>query len=104
LSIEPLAENAIKHGIDRYSKESKIILSSYEGKEEYYIEIKDNGAGFDMNDETLGKGGIGLHNAISRLKLMCDRYMTIERINGWTVVKIMIPKKYGRNYDANNYN
>ncbi|MBR1750363.1 MAG: histidine kinase, partial [Ruminococcus sp.] len=30
LSIEPLVENAVKHGIDRYSEDGRVILASYE--------------------------------------------------------------------------
>ena len=93
LSIEPLAENAVKHGIDRYSESGRVILASYEDEESFHVEIRDNGEGFDLNSETLGKGGIGLANAESRLQQMCGGRLDIRREDGWTVADITIPKK-----------
>lgn len=92
LSIEPFAENAVKHGIDRYSADSRVILRSYEDDNAYHIEVRDNGKGFDMNPETLGKGGIGFKNAEDRLRLLCGGSIEIKRDDGWTVVEILIPK------------
>ena len=91
LSIEPLAENAVKHGIDRYSADGRVILSSYREKDSIHVVIKDNGEGFDMNDETLGKGGIGLKNAEQRLRQMCGGTLEIRHENGWTEAEIIIP-------------
>ena len=91
LSIEPLAENAVKHGIDRYSEEGRVILSSFRTEDAYHVVIKDNGEGFDMNDETLGKGGIGLKSTEHRLKQMCGGTLEIHRSGGWTVAEIIIP-------------
>ncbi len=99
LSIEPLAENAVKHGVNRYSDKSKVILVSFETDDAYHVEIRDNGEGFDMNSETLGKGGIGLKNTEERLEKMCGGRLIIKRDEGWTVAEIIIPKvqevKYG---------
>ena len=96
LSVEPLAENAVKHGIDRYSEDSRVVLRSYEAEEAYIIEIRDNGVGFDMNAETLGKGGIGLKNARQRLGIMCGGTLEISRLDGWTVARVSLPKDHWR--------
>ncbi|MBQ9604710.1 MAG: histidine kinase [Firmicutes bacterium] len=93
LSIETLVENAVKHGIDRYSESSRVILTTCEDNENYIVMLKDNGVGFDPNEETLGKGGIGLQNTISRLEISCGGRLDIDRRDGWTTVKIIIPKK-----------
>ena len=93
LSIETLVENAVKHGIDRYSEDSRVILTTYEDKSSYFVMLKDNGVGFDPNEETLGKGGIGLQNTISRLEISCGGSLYIDRVDGWTVVNITIPKE-----------
>lgn len=93
LSIETLVENAVKHGIDRYSENSRVILTTYEDKAGHYVVLKDNGVGFDPNEETLGKGGIGLQNTISRLEISCGGRLDIYRRDGWTVVTITIPKE-----------
>lgn len=93
LSVEPFVENAVKHGIDRYSPDSVVRLCSYEDETNHIIEIQDNGKGFDMNEETLGKGGIGFKNTAARLKLMCKGTLDIRQENGWTVVIIKILKE-----------
>ena len=90
LSVEPLVENAVKHGIDRYSDRSEVKIVSYKQGDNVFVEIKDNGKGFDMNKETLGKGGIGLKNAAKRLELLCGGELTIDRVDGWTIVRIRI--------------
>lgn len=90
LSVEPLVENAVKHGIDRYSENSEVHIISYKQGDNVFIEIRDNGKGFDMNKETLGKGGIGLKNAAKRIELMCGGELTIDRDNNWTVIRIRI--------------
>ena len=91
LSVEPLVENAVKHGIDRYSPESRVKISSYRNGEDACIEIRDNGRGFDLNSETLGESGIGLWNTELRLAMMCGGRVGIERKDGWTVIRITIP-------------
>lgn len=93
LSVEPFIENAVKHGIDRYSADSVVRLHSYEDSVSRVIEILDNGKGFDMNEETLGKGGIGFKNAAARLELMCGGKLDISRENNQTAVIIKIPKE-----------
>ncbi|MCR5600884.1 MAG: histidine kinase [Ruminococcus sp.] len=93
LSVEPLVENAVKHGVDRYSEKSEVRIISYKQGDNVFIEIRDNGKGFDMNKETLGKGGIGLKNAAKRLELMCGGELNIDRDDGWTVIRIRICDK-----------
>ena len=92
LSVEPLVENAVKHGIDRYSEKGKVILASFETQNEYHAQIKDNGGGFEVNAETLGKGGIGLKNTEERLKKMCGGRLEIKHSDGWTTAEMIIPK------------
>jgi len=73
LSIQPLVENAIKHGF-HYDGRKLVITLKASDKKGTFIEIEDNGRGIepeklkdimDMNKET---EGIGLHNVIKRIK------------------------------------
>jgi signal transduction histidine kinase len=84
-------ENAVKHGIDRYDPESCVVLATYPDGDAVCIEVRDSGKGFDLNDETLGKGGIGLKNARVRLEQLCGGSLDICRENGWTVIRIRLP-------------
>lgn len=61
LSIQILVENAIKHGV---RNKGKIIVSSYIRDGNLYVEVKDNGKGFDSITE-----GTGLKNLRERLYL-----------------------------------
>lgn len=99
LSVEPFVENAVKHGIDRYSADSVVRIHAYEDDINCFIEILDNGRGFDMNEETLGKGGIGFKNAAARLEMICNGRLDISRENNWTAVIIKIPKELGYEND-----
>jgi LytS/YehU family sensor histidine kinase len=93
LSVEPLVENALKHGVDRYSPDACVKIISYLQGDCAVVEIRDNGGGFDLNSETFGKNSIGLKNTISRLKLMCGGTLDVSRQAGWTVIIIRIPNE-----------
>ncbi len=49
-SIEPLVENAIRHGLARRDYEGAVVIRSYERKDSYAVQIVDNGIGFDVNN------------------------------------------------------
>ena len=91
-----MVENAVKHGIDKYSEDSVIRIATEEDDENITIRIEDNGKGFKVNAETFGKGGIGLENSKKRLAMMCGG--TLETISGdeGTFITIKLPKNYGR--------
>ena len=93
LSMEPLVENAVKHGIDRYSENARVRIVSFRKRGAACIEIRDNGKGFEVNAETLGKGGIGFRNAGQRLEMLCGGTLKVRRENGWTIAEIRIPIK-----------
>lgn len=46
LSIQPLVENAIKHGVCQRVDGGTVWLSSYEDEDHYIVEIDDDGVGF----------------------------------------------------------
>ena len=49
LSIQPIVENAIKHGVLQKIEGGTVILKSYEDNDFYYVEVEDDGVGFDIN-------------------------------------------------------
>ncbi len=99
LTIQPLAENAVKHGIcNKESGEGALYISSCERPDYYEVVIKDDGVGFDINERfSDGREHVGIENVRTRLKTMCDAVMTIESapMQG-TVVTIRIPKSGGK--------
>lgn len=77
-SIQPLVENAIKHGIR--SREHGIVrITTRQQKKAIDIIISDNGIGFDTNIlNTLDTTHVGIRNVQSRLKLLQDANMNIR--------------------------
>ena len=49
LSVQPLVENAIKHGIHKKPGDGKVIISTREKEDYYLVIVKDNGVGFDTS-------------------------------------------------------
>ncbi|MBQ0001078.1 MAG: histidine kinase [Clostridiales bacterium] len=95
LSIQPIVENAIKHGM--MGKEDgmlKVILRVRETEEAYEIEIQDDGNGFDQNQKIQdGRSHIGIQNVRESLDAMVNGEMTIQsKIGEGTLVSIKIPK------------
>ena len=56
LLLQPLVENAIKHGISQLQKEGNIFIEIAAKEKDMMIEIKDNGSGFSSQQETKGYG------------------------------------------------
>ena len=79
LSIQPLVENSIKHGILKKLEGGTVTVRSYETARAYVVEISDDGIGFDPG--TVGKqdsSHVGLNNIGFRIRKMCDGDMRIE--------------------------
>lgn len=95
LTVQPIVENAIRHGITKKREGGTVTVRSYEAKTAYNIEIFDNGAGFDMGKpKTYGITHNGIENVRIRLKSMCGGTLEISSKKGeGTSVKILIPKE-----------
>ena len=95
LTVQPIVENAVKHGTSKKEGVSSLFISTRETESSYEIEIRDTGVGFDTNcchdDE---HKHIGISNVTQRLKNLCDGTLTIEsKIGEGTTAIIKIPKK-----------
>ena len=90
LTLQPIVENAVKHGMDLDSEPLRISIRTRQTKTGAEITIADNGHGFDPNNES--KPHTTLTNIRQRLEMMCGGSMTIlSGSGGDTAVKIMIP-------------
>ena len=92
LSVQPLVENAIRHGV-RSRKEGIVSVSSYRDESSHVVEIRDNGTGFDPDaQKTLGETHIGIENVRGRVEQLCGGSLTIESETGkGTTVTLRIP-------------
>lgn len=92
LLVQPLVENAIRHGI-RIREKGLVTVSTRKTPEHHIIVVKDNGKGFDTN-LLAGMDGthVGLRNVQERVEKMCGGTMTIiSRIDSGTTITIRIP-------------
>jgi len=103
LTVQPIVENAVKHGIGKKEGGGTISISTKETENDYQVIIKDDGAGFDCektaNDNVIGIADdgnphIGIKNVRFRLSAQCGGSLEIEsKIGEGTTAKIIIPKK-----------
>ena len=95
LSLQPLVENAVRHGVGMKEEGGRITISSRELPRYFEIQIIDNGLGFDPAVfDSDNKKHIGIQNVQSRLKTMCSGTLTISSTPGaGTSVTITIPKE-----------
>lgn len=94
LSVQPLVENAIKHGLMRLEEGGTVLIRSYETDTHFCVEVKDDGVGFDTSAPVDGKKHVGLRNIRGRLKAMVNGRLILESAeNTGTTATIMIPKE-----------
>lgn len=96
LTIQPLVENAVRHGITRKAGGGTIYISTYKSKDNYVIDIRDNGVGFDTGRKPQDKRKhVGLENITNRIRHMCNGRLEIHSTIGvGTRVIITIPQKH----------
>ena len=93
LTIQPIVENAVKHGTSKKEGISSLCISTRETDTCYEIEIRDTGAGFDTTLPIDERKHIGISNIRQRLKHLCNGTITIESAIGQgTTAIIQIPK------------
>ena len=94
LSVQPLVENAIKHGLMRLETGGTVAIRSYETAKHFCVEVTDDGVGFDPDAPLDEKKHVGLRNIRGRLKAMVNGELILEsRPGAGTKAVIMIPKE-----------
>ena len=94
LSVQPLVENAIKHGLMRLETGGTVKIHSYETPIHFCVEVTDDGVGFDTDAPIDEKKHVGLRNIRGRLKAMVNGALVMESKPGvGTKAIIMIPKE-----------
>ncbi len=91
LSIQPIVENAVKHGVGMKKKGGTVTID-----EAYKVIISDDGVGFDTTAARKddGRSHVGMENTRTRLKEMCGgEILTESTVGEGTVVTITLPKE-----------
>ena len=92
LSVQPLVENAIKHGITKKIKGGTIHLSTKKERGLYVITVKDDGVGFDTAQLEKESPSIALANIRKRLATIDEASIEItSEIGKGTTCIIKIP-------------
>ena len=95
LTLQPLVENAVRHGISKRPEGGTIRITARELEDSYSILVEDNGVGFDPTkepDDT--REHIGLSNVRTRLVALCRGSLTVHSVPGQgTTVEIRIKKE-----------
>ena len=100
LSIQPLAENAIRHGIyERGMAGGEVVIRSFAEESSWVIQVTDNGVGFDVDRfyEELHRGkrdSAGLKNMMFRLEKVMNAAVEIRsRVGVGTTVTVRLPRR-----------
>lgn len=93
LTVQPLIENAVKHGIFYARNGGTVRLATFKQGGAVVIEISDDGVGFNMeeNFNADDRVYVGIHNVQTRLSKMLRAQMTVKSEMGkGTTVTIRI--------------
>jgi len=90
LSIQPLVENAVKHGIAPLAEGGRVRLRVVREGGALRVEVSDTGRGFQ---EKVGGAGVGLENVRQRLRLCYgpDAELRIDSAATGSTVSFRIP-------------
>ncbi len=111
LSLQPLVENAVRHGIRAKNGKGQIRISSFEENRECYVVVEDDGEGFDVaawekniiengGEGNDGRRHVGLANVQERIREYGGRLIIESRIGKGTQMIICIPKENGNGNTA----
>lgn len=96
LSVQPIVENAIKHGVTKNPEGGSVTLSTYADEQFHYIGVEDDGIGFDPQNTlyTDDRSHIGLENIRKRFRTVLNAEVFINSTPGiGTTVTVKIPKR-----------
>lgn len=101
LTIQPLVENSIVHGLEPKCGGGEVRVSIWEEENEVYLRVSDNGVGFEPEtlhnqpaEENTARNHIALDNISRRIRLLygTDAQMTVNSAPGkGTQITISLP-------------
>ena len=108
ITLQPIIENAIYHGINRMVDEGRIEIRIFPDHEKIVFEVEDNGVGMTeeqcqeiLQKDSGDKAGIGIKNVNDRIKIYFGEEYGItirSELDEGTCVTITIPKITEKDY------
>ena len=110
--LQPIVENAIRHGLRDIRKGGHIIVTMGIRRKDFFILVEDNGCGMDMTEVSLlnqrlsqplseenvtegeEKAGIGIENVNRRIKMFCGEEYGLQissNLGTGTQVEVSLP-------------
>lgn len=92
--LQPLVENAVKHGAERVDRPCTIEVSASLSGRRLVLRVLDDGPGFATSQERTPSTGVGLANTRARLAELFGDYFCLdlrERPTGGVAVEVEIP-------------
>ena len=95
LSLEPLIENAVRHGLDMYG--GTITVSSFRDGGNIIISVADSGVGKNnLTEKESGRLGVGIENTRRRLELQSGGRLELDISENGSTARIIIPEDRSR--------
>ncbi|RKX77239.1 MAG: hypothetical protein DRP70_06805 [Spirochaetes bacterium] len=101
ITLQPLVENAIYHGVRNVDYEGLIEIGGYRENEDIFLTVKDNGEGMDkttmsalVTEDPERQQGTGVRNVHERIRLYFGHEYGLSyesTIGGGTLIRIHIP-------------
>jgi len=95
--LQPLIENAIRHGLSGRSAAGRIDISGTVASGALIVRVTDNGVGLDAAASSRSGRGIGLSNVRDRLGILYgddDRLRLYENATGGTTAELIVPARH----------
>ena len=94
LSVQPLVENAVRHGIGTYEQGGTVRIRTFRKDGKIVIEVIDDGSGkSNVTAQQIKRKGIGIENVKARLHAISGGKMEIISGEHGTTVRIIIEEK-----------
>jgi LytS/YehU family sensor histidine kinase len=94
LLLQPLVENAVRHGIAKLSSKGEIRMTSRREGNSLHLIVSDNGPGFVSPGEPRLNGGVGLRATLERLNTLYGDTQSLRIRNGrdgGAEISVLIP-------------